>query len=339
VHPTEPPSPAKDARSAAWRRLLVGLGVFSALAVSLIGLAQLAPEEPRAPFDSSMVRRLSKEAPEFVLMGNSMVQTRFDERELDRLLSPAKARVVALGGTRTAYWYLALKNVVLPAVKPRRVLLFFRRQELTSYRTGTGGARYDLGRVSRGRDEVLEARLAPPTRQPLERLSYELGRIAPFARLRALAEPWVLAAAHGLTGARRGSARRHQQRALDDVFATDNLRGADIEPAGAPIEKGSFDELVGPSLLPDIVELTERAGVPLTLVRVRTRAAADGRRKQTSYDRALDAYLARRNVELVDMTNEEWERSELYGEGDHIAARFKKKYTKLFVQNLKRIFR
>jgi len=318
----------------------VGLGVFAAAALALILLARVAPLEPQAPFDSALARRLRKQAPDFVVLGNSMVQTRFDERELDRLLSPAETCVLGVGGSKTAYWYLALKNVVLPAGTPRRVLLFFRRRELTSPREkATGPFRYALGRVSRGRDRVLEAKLAPPAREPVERLGYELGRIAPFVRLHALAEPLVLATAQGLAGARRGAARRRQQRALDRVFSTDNLRNADLEPASAPAEKGDFDELVGASLLPNIIELTERAGVPLTLVRVRTRRAADGRRQRSAYDRDLDAYLARRKVELVDMTNEAWERPELYGEGDHIAPRFKKTYTKLFVQNLKRVFR
>jgi len=57
------------------------------------------------------------------------------------------------------------------------------------------------------------------------------------------------------------------------------------------------------------------------------------------YDPALDAYLARRNVELIDMSHAEWERAEYYGEGDHIAPRFRNTYTKLFVQNLRHVFR
>ena len=329
-----------DARSAAWRRLATSLGIFALAALALVALAHVAPQEPQARFDSSAVRRLRKKAPDFVLLGNSMVETRFDEHELDRLLSPARTSVLGVGGSKTAYWYLTLKNVILPAVTPRRVLLFFRRRELTNPREkATGSFRYGLGRVSRGRDRVLEAKLAPPARLPMERLGYELGRLAPFARLHALAEPRVLAVAHGLAGASRGAARRRQQLALDEVFATDNLRSADLEPASAPSERGTFDQLLGPSFLPEIIELTRRAGVPLTLVRVRTRANADGRTNPTVYDRALDAYLARSKVELVDMSGAEWERAELYGEGDHIAPRFRQKYTRLFVQNLRHIFR
>jgi hypothetical protein len=324
----------------AWQRLFTELGVAVVTVLMLIAVAHLAPHEPRAAFDEHVVVRLRKQAPDFVLVGNSMVQTRFDERELNRLLAPGRAAVVAMGGSKTAYWYLALKNVVLRAGKPKRVLLFFRRRELTTPRENTGPAyRRELDRVSRNREPVLEAKLAPPLGAPVDRLGYELERLAPFPRLHALAGPLVQRAAHWLSGAGRGRARRRQQLALDEVFSVAALRSANLEPSTAPPERLTFEEEVGTSLLPDIIELTHRAGVALTLVRVRTRAAADHRQRASGdYEHALETYARRHEVEVVDMTDAEWEDASMYGEGDHIAPRYRTAYTRLFVTNLKRVF-
>lgn len=326
--------------SAAWRGLLVGIGALVLAALVLIAGARAAPGEPRKPFDTKLVKRLKQKPPDFVLIGNSMVETRFDENELNRLLSPAKIAVLGVGGSKSAYWYLALKNVVFAATQPKRVLLFFRRRELTNPREkATGAFAHLLDRVSGNREPVVEAKLAPRFSQPMDRLAYELGQLAPFGRLHALGEPIVQAWAGTVSGAGSGSGRRRQKNALDSIFTVDALRRADLEPASAATEKGTFRNVLEPSLLPDIIGLAERAKVPLTLVRVRTHDDAIGQRRASVYDHELDAYLAERHVELIDMTGAEWEGPELYGEGDHIAPRYKIRYTRLFVEHLGHLFR
>lgn len=327
-------------RRGAWRRLFVGLAVLGIAAVGLIALARHAPPEPRRPFDTRLVQRIRRRAPSFVVLGNSMVDTRFDETELNRLLDPERVSVIGVGGSKTAHWYLTLKNVVLPAVKPQRVLLFFRRRELTGPRDkATGAWASTLDRFRLDEEPVVDAKLAPGTGEPIERLGYELARLVPFSRLHALADPYVEGWARGLTGTARGRARRRSQRALDDVFGVDKLRNATFEPAAEPHEQRSFEELVERSFLPDIVELLARAHVPLTLVRVRIRAYADGEGHPSGYDRELDRYLKQRHIDLVDLSHEEWEKADMYGEGDHIAPAYKTLYTRLFVKNLRKVFR
>jgi hypothetical protein len=212
-------SPSSERRTA-WRRLLVGLGVLGVAAAFLIALARHAPPEPRQPFDKGLVRRIQKQAPDIVVLGNSMVETRFDESELNRLLSPTRVSVLGVGGSKSAYWYLTLKNVVLPAVKPKRVLLFLRRRELTSPREKATGAFASLvSRVRHAEEPLVDAKLAPPQSEPIEWLGYELGRLAPFPRLHALADPVVDGWARGLTGAAWGKERRRMQHALDAASA------------------------------------------------------------------------------------------------------------------------
>jgi len=331
-------SPSRERRTA-WRRLLVGLGVLGFAGACLVALARSAPAEPRRPFDQRLVRRIARHKPDIVVLGNSMVETRFDEAELNRLLSPTRVTVLGVGGSKSAYWYLTLKNVVLPAVKPKRVLLVFRRRELTGARDkATGAFANFMSRVRHAEEPLVDAKLAPPKTEPIEWLGYELERLAPFPRLHALADPLVEGWARELTGA-RGKERRRMQRALDEVFATDKLRNANLEPATLPREHGDFADVVESSLLPDIIELLDHAKVPLTVVRIRTKTYADGRGRASAYDQELDAYLRERHVELLDLSHQEWEKSEMYGEGDHIAPRFRNLYTRLFVKNLRKAFR
>jgi hypothetical protein len=248
--------------------------------------------------------------------------------------------VNGIGGSMSAFWYMELKNIILRESKPKRVLLFFPRRELTSPRQNTTGAHArSLGRVARPPEPLVEAKLGPPRNQPVERLGYQLGFLAPFGRLRAFGEPLVQAWAWALSGAGSATARRRQKQALDRVFAVNALRNADLESPSASAEDASFEESVGQSFLPDIIEVTERAGVPLTLVRVRTLSNARRKLRPTAYDRALDKYLADRHVELIDMTGAEWERPEMYAEGEHIAPRYRTRYTQLFVQHFGQVFR
>jgi len=332
-------SPSGERRTA-WRRLLVGLAVLVVAAFGLSALARHEPPEPRAPFDAKLVRRLARQKPDFVILGNSMVDSRFDQAELNRLLRPARVSVIGVGGTKTAHWYLTLKNIVLPTIQPKRVLLFFRRHELTGIRDkATGVFASTLDRYRQGEEPLLDAKLAPPMREPIERLGYELARFAPFSRLHALADPLVEGWARGLTGTARGNARRNSRRALADVFAVDKLRNANFEPATGPVERGGFDDTVDESFLPDIIRLCARARVPLTILRVRTLAYAEGRAHPSDYDKELARYLKKRRIDFVDLSQEDWETAAMYGEGDHIAPRYKATYTRLFVEHLRKIFR
>jgi hypothetical protein len=319
----------------------LGLVLLGLLFVVLLGRA--APPEPRQPFDAAQRSRLKKLKPDIVLLGNSMVNSRFSESALTRLLKPRRVAVIGVGGSKSAYWYLALKNVILPVTRPKKILLFYRRRELTTPRARAVGPEHRrLDRVTPADDPFVEEKLAPRWEQPISRLGWMLGRLAPVGRLHALVAPRLDELASSTAGFVAGaSGRMASRQALSRVFDVDELRASDLEPTLATEEKETFEEALPRSFLPAIVELVRERGVELTFVRVRTRENALGRksrRRKGGYDDMLDRYIRRQGAKHLDLSRDEWETISLFGEGDHIAPRHRRRYTRLFVEHHRDVF-
>lgn len=319
------------------------------MALSLLGLlvvvlASRSVEPPaRRPFDEKTVKRLRAMRPDWVLIGNSLVNTRFHERTLNQLLAPKRASVLGVSGSKSAVWYLTLKNQVLPVTRPRRVLIFFYGYELTSPRQRALGAEhFQVDRVSRGDEPVVERKLADVD-GPVARLRWELGRLAPVERLHRLVdEPLddLATRVSELFAPEPDRARR--KRELNEVFALGNLRSVPAAAQQLALEgTGDFSRDLDSSLLPDIIEVAKDAGVPLTFIRIRTRELAEGgtlEPAEVRYLKELEAYLHAQGAKYVDMGGEAWESIDLYGEGHHISRRYTTLYTRLFVEHMRRVF-
>ncbi len=332
-------------RRQSWRRLtafavslLVALGVMTALSRSL-------PPAPPARFDSAALAKVKRARPEFVLLGNSMVGTRFDEGTLRTALQPRRVVVLGISASKSAEWYLALKNLVVASGYLPRVILFYRGEELTLPRLHTlGPAHLQLERLSVGSELLVENKLRPSLTTPIALVEWYRERVMPFQRLQEKARPlpntvgdWVSPL---LAPAATPATKRDQINAL---FALSNLRNADVirEPA-QPYEDQVFDDAVGPSFLPAICDVAKAHGIPLTFVNVRTREAASGV-PETPGERRFMTDMAgyvrgKCGAEFYDMRDEAWESLDMYGNGDHIAGRFRRRYTELFVERMARIF-
>jgi hypothetical protein len=318
--------------------LLVGLGL-------VVALARRAPTPERNRFDNVPLRVLKARKPDYVLIGNSMVFTRFDEPLLARLLAPRRVQLIALGYSYSAMWYAMFKNYVVASGRhPRRVLFFFRELDLTSPLAGTeGDGAWRLQRVSLREEPVIEERLRPRWTDPIERLRHTLDEQVPVKRLRSSVEPWLDAFGLWLAGVVDPGADAVQKDHVNAAFAADQLRPtSDVSevPERAP-ERVAFSELVESSFLPDIVALASEHKIPIAFVRVRKRWAAEGEPESEasrSYQAELRAYLEARGVPLYDMTHAGWEAKHMYGRGDHIAFKYKRRYTQLFVRHMRHVF-
>ncbi|HWA73406.1 MAG TPA: hypothetical protein VG937_13765 [Polyangiaceae bacterium] len=336
------PSPSND--PGAWRRLalFVAMALFG-LAVVVLA-SRSAPPPSRRPFDEKTVKRLRATRPDWVLIGNSLVNTRFHERTLNQLLAPKRVSVLGVSGSKSAVWYLTLKNQVLPVTRPRRVLIFFYGYELTSPRQRALGAEhFQVDRVSLDDEPVVEKKLAPPLDGPIALLGWELGRLAPVERLhRYVAEPLDEFATRVSELLAPDPDRARRKRELNEVFALGNLRSVPAAPQQLSLEAtGDFSRDVESSLLPDIIEVAKNASVPLTFIRIRTRELAEGGTLDAGeqrYLKELERYLHAHGAKYVDMANETWESIDLYGEGHHISRRYTQRYTRLFVQHMARVF-
>jgi len=125
--------------------------------------------EAKRPFDESPERRLAKERPAIVLLGDSMLETRIEPRRLNEL-AHQRCSVLSQSGSSSAMWFLMLKNI-LGELKPppRWAVIFFRDRQLTvpAYRT-EGGYRPTMESYMRDSEPVADA-LLPLFRKGPER--------------------------------------------------------------------------------------------------------------------------------------------------------------------------
>ena len=86
-----------------------------------------------APFDAEPVENLRQLNPSWVIIGDSMAGSRIDVPLFTAPHIAAGRAVVVCAGSGSAWWYLALKNWVIPsAIHPRAVFVFFRDTNLTT---------------------------------------------------------------------------------------------------------------------------------------------------------------------------------------------------------------
>ena len=118
--------------------LVVPLGIRAANrlhpAASLQPTYLPAIEGPRerAPFEADRVPALAGMQPTWVVIGDSIAGSRIDPALLARLTGGVTAPLL-WAGSGTAWWYLALKNWVIPSrIRPRAVIVFFRDTNLTN---------------------------------------------------------------------------------------------------------------------------------------------------------------------------------------------------------------
>jgi hypothetical protein len=330
----------------AWRLALVLLALFATFAL-VIRLARQAPAPARNRFDTAPLKALHKKKPDYVLIGNSMVKTRFHERTLDRLLAPRRSLLVTNDSSRSAMWYAMFKNYVIASGQhPRRVVFFFRDLELTAPRAGTGGdGKWRLERVSLPEEPVIEARLSPAWTDPVERLRYLMEQQVPVRRLREEVRPFIDELGLRLAGVVAASPSRVEVAEINEAFALGNLRPApqldQVPELPARRLDERFSALVDDSFLPDILGLAEEHGIPIAFVRIRTRAAARGVPESEAlsrYQQALRDYFEARRIPLYDLTHATWEDLGFYAMGDHLDTRRRPAYTRLFVKHVRDVF-
>ena len=288
---------------------------------------------------------LEKKSPDYVFIGDSMVESRIDLATLERLTS---ARVALLwdGGSTSARWYLFLKNYLIPSgIKPKRVFLFFRdwslslpRHRLTGvYREGNERAmRPDDTLVQRFMDEQ-DGRDHKGLIGNFLNFAYPIQRRGMAVR-EAITERFV----------EYVSAGKHDRKKvvddLEDTFALKQLRedlGADL-PVLDEEDEPVFSSDPDASFLPHIIDVSTDADLPLVLVRVKRRPKADGVTAESpqlrQYLKDLREYLEKRGIPFYDETPAREIPVSWYADGDHISPKRKAAYTERFYRVLGRFF-
>ncbi len=295
-------------------------------------------------FDDTTLRRLTKERPEIVFIGDSMLESRLDASLLSQL-SGRRVSIIEDDGSASGKWFLFVKNYVaaLPE-KPQRVILFFRDRYLTEPGFRLGGRYLSRLYLAMRTDEpVVDYFLDRP--DPGIRGWFDRAIISayPVTRLHDPAADNLRDRAAGITLRLTGSDVDFDDQ-LDRTFDRRNLRPDVPSDLGSEdLEADAFDPDPKASFLPHIVESAATAGVDLYFFRVQRRpnAATIANANEPTllqYVANLRDWLTAQGVGFIDETGDPRITLDLYGDGDHIALEDRKRYTRLFYETHRELF-
>ncbi len=316
-------------------------GMLPGATVGSTYLPTIETPRPREPFDEAAAAALREAQPEYVVIGDSMAGIRIDPRHLSRVTGRSVAGLFT-PGTPVAYWYLQLKNLVANngLTHMRGAIIFFRDDQLTTQVEVNGPI---LDRVARDEEPELDRLFAAHRLGPLSDVHRVARSVYQFDRTRVWLEPRLTRAPAFALRATAGKPADLLAAINNDIFALDKLRkfaAADLPQAEEAVL--DFDTQVGRSLLPEILNVAERAGIRLAFIRVQRRPQPDGPPDQSDalaqYVGKLGAYLERRGAYFHDDRGDADQPLAIYADGDHIRTDARPGYTERFAQKHARFF-
>jgi hypothetical protein len=295
----------------------------------------------RLPFEADRIPALASLRPTWVVIGDSMAGSRIDPVLLTRLTGGVTAPLL-YAGSSPAWWYLALKNWVVPSgIKPRAVIVFFRDTNLTNVMFRIE-ATWALDTAALEREDDLNAVVARRRGTLFYQVRDRIDRLYEAAPARRWIEPAVNDwPARVMFPYRRQRAGFVEQ--LNERFGLEHLRPMDAADMQATEDReADFDRYVEDSTLPLMLREAKAAGLTLLLVRVQRRPL-HGRPPQQSaalrrYVTKLHNYVESRGAVYVDDNGDPRQTLEMYEDGDHLSRDGRRRYTEMFAVRLRQRF-
>lgn len=307
---------------AAARRLAANVAIGAVALVLLTTMVAPRIEGRRVAAERA---RLTEARPELLLIGNSLVRQDLDEERLAATLHRRVSKLTA-DGSQSAWWYLALENVAAAAEPPPRVVAIgFQDLALTVPAAATEGtAGEDVRDLMEGEEATLRRYSLEPAlgavplflhdhvrlvarrvavREALERDLRD--RVVPMLLRRPLGSGTV---AYGIS-----LANQRMDREL--------LAAYQIEATNPDAKAPEFERALEESLLPEMVAIAHARGLQLVFLRMPRLSDARGKPEHadlTRYVADLAAWLAEREVVLIDLTRVEPLTPADFSAGDHL---------------------
>lgn len=304
---------------------------------------------------SSLVAGLKSQNPDYIMIGDSMLDTRVDEALISKI-SGRRFFLYCRGGTSTAAWYLYLKNVIVKSgVKPKAIIFLFRNQYLTWPRFRVDDMyKANLDRLKVGVDPLVTELIYPQPSKWKQPVAWTRN---------------VLFGPNGIYFSKTAAAQFHtkiENLALDltslgqkkddrKVYMGKRFSLASLRPDLATEATGEtvvsdnsydarpriFDPSPNKSFLPHIVSLGRDNGIPLVFFRVKCRPDRDNITPQTEemveYIYNLQAWMLEQKCLYFDETKDTSITLPMYQDGDHISIESKPWWTSYFWQRMEPI--
>jgi hypothetical protein len=295
----------------------------------------------RYPFDAGRVPALARMNPSWVVIGDSMAGSRIDPAVLARLTGGVTAPLL-YAGSGPAWWYLVLKNWVIPSrIHPKAVVVFFRDTNLTNVMFRID-ATWALDTAALDREPDLNAVVARRRGSVFYQVRDRVERLYQAEHVRRWIEPEVNAWPARVMVPYRKPRAAFMER-LNERFGLAHLRSMDAADMQATEDReADFDAFVDKSALPLMLRDARDAELTLVLVRVQRRPV-DGRAPAQSpalrrYVSKLQAYVETHGGIFMDDTGDPAETIDLYEDGDHLSREGRRRYTERFASRLRQRF-
>ena len=322
-------------------RTRVYVAVLVALCVPILATMCLRPskDERREKYRDALLRRVSGR--DAVLVGNSVLQKGVDVGRLRELTGRDITRIWH-GGSASAWWYLAVKNIILQAEnRPDIAVICFRDTFLTQpdYRIHGDYARV-LKAMSMAYEPEVEALAYGRSGSRVQRWLERKWRL--YRCRRDIREDGEDALERCVESLFPDIEPGEFEDSAEDVFNDDRLdpelfRMA-LDRAENPEEDTVFDfeANVQASFLPLIIDLLESGGVRLVLVRMRKNPGKNEEHDTRihAYLDGLRTYLAERGVPLIDYGEDKRLPREMFGSGDHLTEEGMNVFTRMLAEGL-----
>jgi hypothetical protein len=294
----------------------------------------------REAFDPTPIEDLAGMNPGLVVIGDSMAGSRIDPKRLSELANVQVAPLLH-AGSGSAWWYLVLKNWVIPSrIHPRYVLIFFRDTNLTRvmYRLDEQ-FRWMVDFVAHEREDELNGVIAAATQGPWYRVPMAVDAVFGADDARRWMEPGLTRTIGKLLipGNRK---RAEFMTNMNARFGLDHVRpmeAADLQ--AATDREADFGRDVNRSVLPLMLRDARAAGLTLCFVRVQRRPIGGKPPYQSPalrrYARDLQAYIESRGGKFHDDTGDTAITLDMYEDGDHIGRAYRRLYTAILFERLR----
>jgi hypothetical protein len=233
---------------------------------------------------------LQKDRPEWILLGNSMLNSRVDTPSFLQL-SGHSVYKLSFSGTKSAMWYLMLKTIVVESgVKPKCVSLFFRDRDLTRPTLRAEDNEEMIERLN-GRDLPewqlvmgdYESKRKSSWTRLTERVGMGVDELLPGEKLNVWARGKLEKRAYDVGSIGAGGGDNVWRSARNDVLSMEHMRKLENQASEESLEEmlakaeevernqpSLFDASPEKSFLPHMVLLCEQHGIKFHLHRIKT---------------------------------------------------------------------
>jgi hypothetical protein len=277
-----------------------------------------------------------------VLVGDSILALSVNQEQLGQLTGESTYNI-AIPGSASAVWYLAMKNIIAKSPhKPEYVIIVFRDTILTAPGYRVNGKYFTLVDMLANTDDTLVIQKAfiqqmGPVEQWADRY---LPLYGSRLRLRETVDYYIRYSLTNLTGCNPQCNDNANTTVFQDLNLDSNLLVEAIATAESYLytpEQMDFATQLDKSFLPDIVSLAKENNIQLILVRTKhlddpTEASESAALKD--YIKALKTYAANNGVIVLDFAHDERLTSDLYIDTHHLSPAGSTVFTKMLAEAL-----